>query len=104
MNIQPLATEGIDTATFLVIVSAMASGIVGMAGLFYKRLLQENAELKARLSGYEQNAPELIATIEHWMMAYERSLSDSTMPKPSPDVGHSLPSSQPTRSRKRSPQ
>ncbi len=104
MNIHPLATEGIDTATFLVIVSAMASGIVGMAGLFYKRLLSENAELKQRLAGYEANAPELIATIEHWMTAYERSLSDSTTPGSSPVASTSSPSSQPTRSRKRSPQ
>ncbi len=102
MNIQTLATDGIDTATFLVIVSAMASGIVGLAGLFYKRLLSENAELKQRLAGYEANAPELIATIEHWMTAYERSLSDSTTTKPSPDASPFSPSLQ-SRSRKQRP-
>ncbi len=101
MNIQTLATDGgIDTATFLVVVSAMASGIVGLAGLFYKRLLAENAELKQRLSGYEANAPELISVIEKWMSAYERSATDSTTTGSPP--GSSSSTSQLTRSRKRS--
>ena len=94
MNIQPLATEGIDTATFLVIVSAMATALAGLAGLFYKRLLSENAELRQRLAGYEQTAPQLITQIQELMIAYDRLSSGSTPP------GSSSP---PARSRKRSP-
>ncbi len=90
MDIPTLTSHTIDTGTFMLIVSPLAGALVTLAGLFYRRLLQENAELKQRLEAYEANAPELIDTLERWMNAYELSSTGST------------PSSAPTRSRKRS--
>ena len=76
--------EGIDTTTFLVVVSAMGAAITTLGGILYKRLLDENAELKSRLSAYETNAPELIAVIEQWMATLEPPSSASKQSDPSP--------------------
>lgn len=75
---------GVDTATFLVIASAMGTAITGLAGLLYKRLMDENAELRKRLAAYETNAPELIAVIEQWMSTLEQPSSASPRSEDSP--------------------
>ena len=79
METGPVVTDGaIDTTTVTIVVSALVSAVTGLAGLLYRRLLQENSELKAEndrlrtvLSGYEQAAPSLVAVIDRWMTALD---------------------------------
>jgi hypothetical protein len=101
METGPIVSEGgsIDTTTVTVVVTALVSAITALSGLLYRRLLQENAELKQEnerlrttLGGYEQAAPNLVAVIERWMHALEQSSgslpqsddTSSTVSKPLP--------------------
>ncbi len=84
-----MSDGGIDTATFLVIVTAMGTAITGLSGLLWReRDLRSKAEVK--LAGYEQSAPELVQAIREWIAASGHSSVD--LP-PSVDLPLPLPSS-----------
>lgn len=72
---------GIDTTTFLVIVTALGGTISAIAAVLYRNLLSQIAERDKRLAAYER-VPELLERVEQMMAESEHSLSDST-PSPS---------------------
>lgn len=109
--LQTVTTQGgsIDTTTVTIIVTALVSAITGLAGLLYRRLLQENSELRTEnvrlrtaLSGYEQAAPNLVAVIERWMHSLDDDSDDGSTRSDGP-LSPPLPRrSRPPRKRPRS--
>ena len=90
---------GIDTATFLVIVSAMGGTIVTLATLLWR---ERDARAKAELAlaAYESNAPELVSVMRDLIEVSKRSLATSSQSKERPQPS----SSSRPRPRKRPPQ
>lgn len=70
---------GIDTATFLIIVTSMGGAIVTLAGLLWRER-ESRSKVEIRLAAYEQNAPELVSAIRDWIAELERSSNDSRQP------------------------
>ena len=81
--------NGIDTATFLIIVSSMGGAIVTLAGLLWRER-EARSKVEIKLAAYESSAPELVAAIRDWIAASERSSKESPRSRdlPSP-LSHS---------------
>lgn len=100
-----LVTEGhVSSELFLFAVGGLGSAVAGMAGVLYKRLLSENADLKTenaelrqRLDAYGSLAPDIVAEV--------RAMLGPLPPPPSSNVSTDLPypygPSRPTRPRRR---
>ena len=70
-------SSGIDTTTFLAIVTALGGTVSAIATVLYRHLLSQIAERDKRLAAYEK-VPELLERVEQWMAESENAPLDST--------------------------